>query len=244
MFKFIRREQRGFTLIELIVVIAIMGVLAAVTAPTITNHLGKSREQSYVAEKERIQSAIDGFVGAADNERFLGLRQFPMIGSAQTDESTLVLLSASTTPLTDQGNPFNLGEDITGDNVNDLAVLNRVGGTQGVDVDQSWIDGGADGVRQEASGSPDKWTTVAVTRGGIISFTDPRYFFIDFEKIVKAGLLQEIPDSVAPDNKPVGSTVTDRYNGSYIWYVDAKGEVKSLYIELPSTTGFINGVFP
>ena len=243
MFKFIAREQRGFTLIELIVVIAIMGVLAAVTAPTITNHLGKSREQSYIAEKERIQSAIDGFVGAADNERFLGLRQFPFIGTGQTDEATLVVISATGTALTDQGNPFTLGEDITNDSVIDLAVWNPVGGTQGIDLDASWVDN-ADGVRTKASGSGDKWTTVSVTRGGVTYFTDPRYFFIDFEKIVTAGLLQEVPDSVGLDNKPAGSTITDRYDGSYIWYVDAKGEVKSLYNELPTTTGFVVGVFP
>ena len=66
--KSIATQSRGFTLIELIVVIAIMAVLAAITVPTVTSHLGKSREQSFTAEEERIRSALNAFFSAPEND--------------------------------------------------------------------------------------------------------------------------------------------------------------------------------
>ena len=91
------------------------------------------------------------------------------------------------------------------------------------------------------SGSSDKWSTVDVVREGITYVTDPRYFFIDFEVLVEAELLQSVPGSASLDNRPDGAT--ESYTGSYIWYLDDKGEVQSLYVELPSSTGFVDGVF-
>ena len=242
-----RLGQRGFTLIELIVVIAIMGVLAAITVPTVTTHLGKSREQSFTAEEERIRSAVNSFFSAPENERFLGLRTYPLLGNGQTDETTLTIISGTSTvvALTDQGNPFNLGELVGDATSTDTAIWNPVGGTQGVELSGSWVDGGLVGVRLIDAGSPDKWTTVTVTRGGVAHQTDPRWFFIDFDELAAGGQLQDVPDSVALDNKPPGSTAdSSKYQGSYIWYVDSRGEVRALYRELPSTSGFVAGVFP
>ena len=244
--KLIRTDQEGFTLIELIVVIAIMGVLAAITAPTIASNLGKSREQSYYVEKERLQSAVDGYIGAADNDRFLGLRTYPLLGNGQTDDAGagVVILTTSTTPFTDQGDPFNLAEDIDGGGI-DTYIWNPVGGTQGVDLSSTWVDGTTAGIRTIDAASEDGWSQVQVTRGGVPYYTDARYFFIDFEALVTAGLLQKIPETATLDSKPSGSVEPDSsYEGSYVWYVDDLGEVKSLYYELPSIGGFVEGVYP
>lgn len=49
-------KKRGFTLIELMAVIAVLGVIAAITIPKITRTLIESREKAY---KNQINSLID-----------------------------------------------------------------------------------------------------------------------------------------------------------------------------------------
>jgi prepilin-type N-terminal cleavage/methylation domain-containing protein len=231
------KDQRGFTLIELVVVIAILGVLAAVAVPMITNYLDGAKERSYKAELDRIQSAVDAFYGAPDNARFIGKRQYPLIGrngSATCATSSPSCTTATTTAeITDDGNPFNgTGE-----------LWNPVGGTQGVDLSgaAAWTDGGADGIRVTGT-TTDTWARVSVTRNNVTYFTDPRYFFIDFEALVTKNLLTKVPDSASPDNAPTGSTAT--YTGNYIWYVNHKGTVQSMYRHFPDNKGYQAGVFP
>lgn len=52
--KKIKNNQKGFTLVELIVVVAILGVLAAVALPNYTNYLYKSRIETDVATAQEI----------------------------------------------------------------------------------------------------------------------------------------------------------------------------------------------
>ena len=60
--------------------------------------------------------------------------------------------------------------------------------------------------------------------------------------MASSALLKDIPESASPDNAPEGST--NSYTGSYIWYVDNNGGVRSFYVDFPSTTGYVDGVFP
>jgi general secretion pathway protein G len=52
------RSQRGFSLIELIAVVAILGILAAVVAPKIFNQPGKARIAKAKTEIKGIESAL------------------------------------------------------------------------------------------------------------------------------------------------------------------------------------------
>ena len=224
-------QDKGFTLIELIVVIAILGVLAAIAVPTVNNYLGSSKERSWNAEQERIQTAVEAYLSNPGNERFEGKPQYPIIGKGQTNQAHL---NATTTAnLTDDQNPFN---GTTTEYFNPLA------GRQGADLKTAWNDGDSDGVRDVSASSPDSWTTVLVTKGSKTYYVDARYYFIDFEALLGGGYIEAIPDSASVDNKPKGSTKT--YSGSYLWYLDNNGKVKALYSFLPSTQGYESGVFP
>lgn len=53
-----KKPNKGFTLVELIVVIAIIGVLAAVLAPQYLKYVETARQQKVLQEAETIDSAF------------------------------------------------------------------------------------------------------------------------------------------------------------------------------------------
>jgi type IV pilus assembly protein PilA len=53
-----RKSKAGYTLTELIVVVAILGVLAAVATPIVVNQVGKARDAADAANARSIENAI------------------------------------------------------------------------------------------------------------------------------------------------------------------------------------------
>lgn len=56
--KLLLKESRGFTLIELIVVVAILGVLAAVLVPTISGYITDAKTNAANANAQTVYTAV------------------------------------------------------------------------------------------------------------------------------------------------------------------------------------------
>ena len=63
-----RRDQRGFTLIELIIVVTIIGILAGIAMVQVRNMQRKAREAALMSNLHELRKAIDNFY--ADKQRY------------------------------------------------------------------------------------------------------------------------------------------------------------------------------
>jgi prepilin-type N-terminal cleavage/methylation domain-containing protein len=259
--KKITTNQRGFTLVELVVVIAIMGVLAAVATPLLVNFLSGAKAQAYNADVEVIQTAVDAWYTDPANSRFLGKNQYPLLGRGEFNRGNHTVRAkvaqagavVGSFAHPDDGTPLVASQrDATAGN--DNPDWNPLGGTQGADLLKAtavapatgqiiaWTDDG-DSVREiivatsETTRSPDTWTTIEVTRESVVYYVDARYYFIDIGALVSGGFLKETPKSSSTDNSATGT-------GSYTYYVDTLGRVRTLLSSFPRTAGFADGVYP
>ena len=68
MFKLMRRNKKGFTLIELIVVIAILAILAAIAIPTFSGITDSADERVELANARSIATAYNAYAALHPDE--------------------------------------------------------------------------------------------------------------------------------------------------------------------------------
>ena len=89
MFKFLKekkKDNKGFTLVELVIVIAILAILVGLLAPQYTKYVEKSRQAADVSNLENI---VKGFkVAAADTD-------YNIIPSGTTDATFKIQMTAT-----------------------------------------------------------------------------------------------------------------------------------------------------
>ncbi len=55
------RHNRGFTLIELIIVLAVLGILAAIVVPNVSGYIEQGKQRSLVADQRILQASVDAW---------------------------------------------------------------------------------------------------------------------------------------------------------------------------------------
>jgi type IV pilus assembly protein PilA len=75
----VRKSEQGFTLTELLIVVAILGILVAVVLPNFVGLLGNAQSTSGAAELNIVQTAVDTKM-AAEN-----LATIPAVTTATND---------------------------------------------------------------------------------------------------------------------------------------------------------------
>ena len=275
----IEESNDGFTLIELIVVIAILGILIAIAVPTIRGFLENSKEQAYDADQRVIQLAVDAYYFSPRNERYNNDRQFPIEGKRQDspiqdglawqetharlyldkcdgDAANFPIEFAYDERYGEQGPPEHPTRGakggtpiwLDGTGVYDDDVRNNPSRDEGL-LYCPPKENAADNVLGEDRF--DHWEAVVVTTQGescnpetpgciVISSRD---FIIDFCELVRSGFLEDIPESASADHNLgcAGPSIegsddtssSELEGGSYTWYVDDAGKVRSLYYFLP-----------
>ena len=91
LFNNIRDKQNGFTLVELLVVVAILGALAAVAVPNVGKFIGQGKQESYNAELHNLQTGVMAML--ADSNAGI-------LDSSHTDIDDMDLVTADNSSLT------------------------------------------------------------------------------------------------------------------------------------------------
>lgn len=126
-------SNKGFTLIELLAVVVILGVLSAITVPTVTSLINKNKEDNYESLKKSILSAAKIYI--SDNRYNITLDSTPCNDVNKTRD----IKSIDGTDLTD--NKITIITLTNSGNLNDgrETIINPKNNNQKLDLDNSYV---------------------------------------------------------------------------------------------------------
>ena len=139
----LKKDQNGFTLVELIVVLVILAILAALLVPALLGYIDKAKEAKYLEEARSIYTAIQ----AVNDENYVkeGAGRLTNVASGQAAINKLVdptsVTSGNITYLADNNNNANdIHKYYTVSTINDLIFTSQDGSTITADMaaDGTW----------------------------------------------------------------------------------------------------------
>lgn len=77
--KSILKNQKGITLIEMLIVLAVMGILAAAVVPNVGGFLDRGKAESFDGDRKALQTAVDSY--KSDTSKRTGGQTYPVLGS-------------------------------------------------------------------------------------------------------------------------------------------------------------------
>ena len=92
-----KKQEKGFTLIEILIAIALLGILSAVVIPNVTGYLSKGEEQAFKSDVASVQAAVDNYYGDPTNRGASGANKgkklYPLKGTEAEKVSGGTILS-------------------------------------------------------------------------------------------------------------------------------------------------------
>jgi type IV pilus assembly protein PilA len=123
------RDESGFTLVELLVVMLILGLLAAIAIPAFFNQRDKAKDASAKAAVRTAETAMETYA-VQNNGSYVGAKVDGTAGSLQDIEPTLNNVGANLTlPAAPTANTYTVQVKSTGTNGNLYQISRAAGGT-------------------------------------------------------------------------------------------------------------------
>ncbi|WP_243190664.1 prepilin-type N-terminal cleavage/methylation domain-containing protein [Clostridium gallinarum] len=88
----LKKKKKGFTLIELMAVIAIIAILAAVLVPTVTGYINRSKKTAIITECRTVMNAIETYNTVTSTTNRIDTTAATEISAATTGTGALVPL--------------------------------------------------------------------------------------------------------------------------------------------------------